>query len=85
MKVQASVFTSLIQLQTSQASSDSNTQDPLINRKLETDLFILSAFLLALTLFAIGIISRKIEHSLIVALFLSGILIALIMSLFSAL
>lgn len=72
----------LIQIELSQTRTEQSPTDPLINRSMEIDLYILTAILLIAVLLVIGLINRKIENMLIFALFLSTILIILILALF---
>ncbi len=72
----------LIQTQPSQSLIEQQSTDPLVNRSMETDVYILTAILLVAVLLVIGLINRKIENMMIFALFLSAILIVLILALF---
>ncbi len=72
----------LIRTQPSQRLIEQQPTDPLVNRSMETDVYILTAILLVAVLLVIGLINRKIENMLIFALFLSSILIVLILALF---
>lgn len=65
------------------AASEKDTQDPLIARQVQIEVYILAAILLVTIIFVIGLINRKVEEALLFALFLSGILIALFFSLFN--
>lgn len=70
-------------LSQSYTPSEKETQDTLIARQLQIEVYILAAILLVTIIFVIGLINRKVEEALLFALFLSGILIALFFSLFN--
>ena len=63
--------------------SEKDTQDPLISWQLETEVYILLIILVIGIIAVVGLINRQVENALLFALFVSGIIIALVLSLFS--
>ncbi len=63
--------------------SEEDTQDPLISWQLETEVYILLVILVIGIIAVVGLINRQVENALLFALFVSGIIIALVLSLFS--
>ena len=62
--------------------SEKDTQDPLIAWQLETEVYILLVILVIGIIAVIRLINRQVDNALLFALFLSGIIIALVMGLF---
>lgn len=62
-------------------SFSEDTKDPLIAWKLEREVEILVVILLIGIILVIGFLNRRVENALLLALFLSGIIIALFFAL----
>lgn len=61
---------------------EDDTENPLVDWQLEREIQILVVILLIATIFIIGLLSRRVENVLLFALFLSGVLMALVFALF---